>query len=196
MRRPLALFAALAALLCCAALATGQGKVVPTFQKDPKGDAPKAGLDIVRVAMARSSDGKLRAELTMSTAWDADALRSDDGGPGTVCVRLFTRNDPASDPPDHLVCATPPAEGNALRGTVLRDRVNGLAKKVGRATVTRPTSRTIYLRFAQSAIGRPASLRFSGETVLHGSGCAEPVGCRDTAPDAPGSVALPLRAGR
>ena len=48
---------------------------------------------------------------------------------------------------------------------MLRDRANGLPREVAAATVTRPTARTVYLRFAQSAIGRPASVRFAAEAV-------------------------------
>ena len=193
MARPLIVLAVLAAAVLAAASLAGaqETRFFPTFQKDAKGDA-RGGLDIVRVALGRGSDGRLRAELTMAAAWDADTLRG--GSPiGSLCVRLFTARDPESDPPDHLVCVTAPAEGDALRGSVLRDRVNGLPKRVATATVTRPTSRTVYMRFAQSAIGRPARIRFSGESVLFGTKCSEIVGCRDLAPDAPGSVVLPLR---
>jgi hypothetical protein len=188
------LLSLLAAACALPALAVAQERFFPTFQKDPKGDVAR-GLDIVRVALGRGNDGRLRGELTMARSWDADDLRGG-SSPGTVCLRLYTARDPESDPADHLVCASAPAEGDELRGGVFRDRVNGLPKRVADAVVSRPTSRTIYLRFAQSAIGRPATIRFAGETVLWGSRCSEAVGCRDTAPDAPGTVRLPLRASR
>ena len=88
---------------------------------------------------------------------------------------------------------TPEREGDLLRGRVLRDRANGLPKQVANVTVTRPTARTVYLRFAQSAIGKPASVRFAAEAVTRAARCPKPLGCRDTAPDAPTTGNLTLR---
>ena len=88
---------------------------------------------------------------------------------------------------------TPEKEGDVLRGRVLRDRANGLPRQVGAVTVTRPNARTVYLRFAQSAIDRPASVRFAAEAVTRAARCPQPLGCRDTAPDAPTTGKLTLR---
>ena len=179
-------------LLLLAALAVGvagaQERLKPTFAKDIRDDAG-AGLDVVRVAVGKTSDGKLRGEITMATAWGGETLRPG----GSVCLRVHTRRAPDSEIPDHLVCATPVAEGHALAGRVLRDRSNGLPATVARARITRPTGRTIYFRFSPADIRNPASIRFSAESVTRGDTCPEPLGCRDLAPDAPGARELRLR---
>lgn len=187
MRRVLAGLVALAVL---APVATAQ--IIPTFRKDSATDG-RGALDIVRVAMARQTDGRLRGEVTMEKAWTTADLRSAAGPSGSVCITLHTVREPGADPPDWLVCATAPKAGETLRGRVLRDRANGLPRQVAAATVTRPTARTIYLRFAQSAIDRPARVRFAAEAVTRGRRCPRPLGCRDVAPDAPATGNLPLR---
>jgi hypothetical protein len=161
---------------------------------DPRGDAP-GGLDIVRVALRRGDDGRLLGEMTMAAEWDAAALRGSGtgGAPASACLRIFTRADPTAEPPDYLVCATPDAERDRYAGAVLRDPGDGPPRKVGKASISRPTPRTIYLRFAQSTVRRPATLRFSGEVTVPGSGCPPTLGCRDVAPDPPKTVKLNLR---
>ena len=180
-------------LLVLAALSVGvagaQDGYRPTFAKDLRADAGGGPLDIVRVALGRTSDGKLRAEITMAARWDTDDLRPG----GTVCLRLHVRRDVDSEVPERLVCATPAEEGPALAGRILRDRANGLPAPAGRARVTRPTARTVFLKFAQSDIGKPAVVRFSAEAVTRGEGCPAPLGCRDLAPDPPAARELRLR---
>jgi hypothetical protein len=132
----------------------------------------------------------------MAAAWDAAALRGTGGaagGPASVCLRLYIRAEPDSEPPDYLVCATPEAERDRYAGAVLRDRIDGPPRKVAKASITRPSDRTIYLKFAQSSIRRPATLRFSAEVSVPGQGCPASVGCRDVAPDPPKTVQLGLR---
>jgi hypothetical protein len=77
------------------------------------------------------------------------------GAVGSICLTLFTKREPGADPPTGSSALTPPKQGEALLGRVLRDRANGLPREVAAATVTRPTARTVYLRFAPSAIGPP-----------------------------------------
>jgi hypothetical protein len=174
-----------------AAPAAAQGPS-PSFVKDSKTDG-RGKLDIVRVALGRGTDGRLRGEVTMEKAWTTADLREGPGPSGSVCLQLYVERTPGADPPDYLVCATPGPEGDELRGRVLRDRANGLPRQVGAATVTRPTARTVYLRFGQSAIDRPASLRFAAEAVTRARRCPRPLGCRDSGPDAPGTRNLTLR---
>lgn len=184
--------ATIAIALAVAALATGavaQERVAE--QRDAKADV-EGELDLVRVALARSADGRLRGELTLTEAWDTQTLR-DAGRGASVCLRVFTARDPESEPPDFLVCATAPKTGDELIGRVLRDRSNGLPRSVDEAVVTRPTARTIYLRFSRTAIGKPASVRFSGETTSFEAGCRQPLGCRDLAPRPPRTGSLALR---
>ena len=180
----------LAVLGVLAPIASAQ--IIPTFRKDSATDG-RGALDIVRVAMSRGVDGRLRGEVTMEKGWTTAALRSATGPSGSICITLYTAREPGADPADWLVCATPPKEGEELRGRVLRDRANGLPRQVAAATVTRPTARTVYLRFGQSAINRPASVRFAAEAVTRAPRCPQPLGCRDTAPDAPTTGKLTLR---
>jgi hypothetical protein len=179
----------LAVLGVLAPVASAQ--IIPTFRKDSATDG-RGPLDIVRVAMARGTDGRLRGEVTMEKPWTTDDLRSAAGPSGSICLTLYTVREPGADPADWLVCATPPKTGEELHGRVLRDRANGLPREAAAATVTRPTARTVYLRFAQSAIGSPASVRFAAEAVTRAGRCPRPLGCRDTAPDAPTTGNLPL----
>jgi hypothetical protein len=181
--------AALAVLAVLAPVASAQ--IIPTFRKDSATDG-RGALDIVRVAMSRGVDGRLRGDVTMEKPWTTDDLRAAAGPSGSICLTLYTKRVPGSEPPDWLVCATPEKQGDLLHGRVLRDRANGLPRQVGAVTVTRPTSRTVYLRFAQSAIDRPASVRFAAEAVTRAPGCPQPLGCRDTAPDAPTTGKLSL----
>lgn len=171
--------------------ATAQESVRPTFSKDRRGDA-RGSLDIVRVAMARTSRGDLRGEVTMAEPWETQALR-EGAAPATICLRLHTRRSPDAEPPDHLVCAMAPAEGDELIGTILRDRANGLPRQSSTAVVSRPTRRTLFFRFSPTGIGRPARVSFSAEAVTRGARCPAPLGCRDLAPDAPGAMQLRLR---
>ncbi len=186
MRRAVVMLLVLAGLMAAPAAAQS-----PSFIKDSASDA-KGPLDVVRVALGPRTDGRLRGEITMEKAWTTADLRSSAGPAGSVCLQLYTKRVPGEDPPDYLVCASPSASGDELRGRVLRDRANGLPRLVSVATVTRPSTRTVYLRFAQSAIDRPASVRFAAEAVTRAPRCPKPLGCRDTAPDAPTTGKLTL----
>ena len=180
-------------LLVLAALAVGvagaQDGYRPSFAKDLEQDAGGGPLDVVRVALGRTSDGRLRAEITMAGRWLTDDLRPG----GSVCLRLHIRRAVDAQAPDRMVCATPAKEGPALVGRVLRVRANGLPAHAGRARVSRPTARTVFLKFAQTDIGRPARVRFSAEAVTRGEGCPAPLGCRDLGPDPPAGRELRLR---
>jgi len=187
MRRVAVLFLVLAGVLAAPAAAQS-----PSFQKDPATDG-RGKLDLVRVALGPRNDGTLRGELTMEKGWTAADLREGSGPSGSICLQLYTKRVPGGDPPDFLVCATPAPDGEELRGRVLRDRSNGLPRQVAGATVTRPTARTVYLRFNPAAIDRPTMIRFAGEAVTRAAKCPRPLGCRDTAPNAPDTRNLTLR---
>jgi hypothetical protein len=190
MRRALVVLFVLAGVLAAPAAAQS-----PSFQKDSATDG-RGKLDIVRVALGPRNDGMLRGEVTMEKAWTTADLRAESGPArpsGSICLQLYMTRVPGEDPADYLVCATPAPDGEELRGRVLRDRSNGLPRQVGAATVTRPTARTVYLRFGQTTVDRPARIRFAGEAVTRAAKCPRPLGCRDTAPDAPGTRNLTLR---
>jgi hypothetical protein len=175
-----------------AAPAAAQAPPAPAAAKDRAGDV-RGALDIVRVAMERGEDGRLRGEITMADEWATSDLRAAAGPQGSLCFTLHVAREPGADPPDHLVCATPPPSGDELVGRVMRDRANGRPRTAAGAVATRPTTRTLYLRFSQSAVGMPAFLRFSAEAVTRAARCPRPLGCRDTAPDAPRTTGLTLR---
>jgi hypothetical protein len=85
----------------------------------------------------------------------------------------------------------PPA---TLRGQLLTQAGGGLPKPVkGTVAVSRPTKRSITLRFSQSAIGRPATVRFVVEATR--AGCPR-ISCTDRAPAAPRAALLRLHAAR
>ena len=185
----LGLLVVAAALPLAAAAAQDRPKAAG---REPAGDVT-TGLDMVRAGLALGTDGRLRGELTMAGAWDAAALRGTGSGPaGAACVRLYTKRDPASDVPDYLVCASPAREGEGYVARVLRERRNAPPRTIARATAARPTARTIYLRFARSAIKSPERVRFAGEVTVPAENCSRSTGCRDLVPNAPKTVALSL----
>jgi hypothetical protein len=161
----------------------------PSAASDPKGDT-KGALDITRVGVARGQDGRVRFGITLAKAWAAGDLLAGEGSPGSLCVKAWTTSVPPDTTPDFLVCVTADAQ-SVLRGIVLRERPNQLPVRVGPATVSRPSRRTVTVRFAQSLIDRPAVLHVAGEATA--PGCVRR-SCSDTAPDAPETLDLRLHA--
>lgn len=155
---------------------------------DPKGDV-RSPLDLTRVALSRAADGRLRASLTVAAAWTGSDLQSAAGPPGSLCLKAWTTSMPPDTTPDYLICTTANADG-ALRGSILKQRANKLPERTGGADVSRPSTRTVTLRFSQTAIGKPATLYVAAESTR--PGC--PRGsCIDLAPDAPKTLKLVLR---
>ena len=187
--RPYAL--AVAALIALATAAAAPAASAPVAVKDPEGDAGKGKLDIARVSLGPAADGRLRAAVTMARPWSPRDLLGHSGPPGTVCVRMWlSGRRPSSSAPDYLACATVATDNDKLKGTVMHERAGDLPERAGSASATMVSSRTAVLRFAQSAIGRPATLRFGFEALP--AGCPA-LSCTDTAPDAPRSARLVLR---
>jgi hypothetical protein len=179
---------------CVAALALGAAAPAaqapsPTVVKDAR-DAGTGAPDLTRVQLGLTSDRRLRAALTLAAGWVAKDLVSGEGPPGSLCLRLWTVTKPGAAPPDFLVCITPRQDGETTRGSILRPGSGGGLVRVGGAIVGRTSDRTVTLRFSQSAIGRPARIRFAAEATK--PGCAR-VSCVDTAPDAPHTVSFRLR---
>jgi hypothetical protein len=154
---------------------------------DPR-DAP-GGLDLTRVQVGRAADGRLRAALTLAAPWRMGDLPADDGPPGSLCLRMWTDASPPGAFPDRLLCITADARGRHMRGEVFVDR-GGALVRVANATLARSSDRTVVARFSQSAIGRPARVRFAAEATA--PGCDRPA-CVDTAPNAPTVATLDLR---
>jgi hypothetical protein len=155
--------------------------------RDPL-DAP-GGLDLTRVQLGRAPDGRLRAALTLGAPWRMRDLPADDGPPGSLCLRLWTASDPPATFPDRLLCVTADARARHMRGTILVER-DGVLERIARASLARSSERTLVARFSQSAIGRPARVRFAAEATA--PGCGRPA-CVDTAPNAPTVATLVLR---
>jgi len=188
MRRAATILAGLtlAGALSAAALAAMPAPQVAT---DVKGDVASGSLDLTRLAVARSADGRLRASITLAAAWDASDLLADSGPPGSLCLKAWTTTAPPDTTPDYLICATADKDG-ALRGSILQERANKLPARTGGADATRPSDRTVTLRFSQTAIGKPATLYVAAEATR--PGCTRG-SCVDLAPDAPKALTLKLR---
>jgi hypothetical protein len=182
---PLALVAVAGALAVPALAAAPK----PVVEKDAAGDV-NGKLDLRQVVLARGTDGRVRVSMTLAAAWDADDLLSDSGPPGSLCAKLWTTSPANQDAtPDRLVCVTAQSDGD-LRGSILQERPNQLPARTGSATVTRPSERTVTIRFSQTAIGKPATLELQAETTR--AGC--PRGsCIDRAPEQGAALVLKLR---
>jgi hypothetical protein len=189
-RRALGAAGLATAALAVAAVAGAQEPAppdAPVVARDAVDTA--GGLDLTRVQLQRASDGRLRAALTLAAPWRMRDLPAEDGPPGSLCLRMWTRTDPPDAPPDWLLCVTADARAQHMRGSLLTER-DGDLRRVAGARLARSSVRTVVARFSQSAIGRPARIRFAAEATA--PGCARPV-CVDTAPNAPGTVTLALR---
>lgn len=171
------------ALAVLAAPAAGRTVTV----SDPRDAA--GPLDVTRVKLGEASRGRLRVTVRMALPFTADDLRTEGRPPGSVCLKLWTRRTPRRDPPDYLACAVPGADGDRLRGSVVRESVNGLPRRVGDADVGRPSARDVVLRFAKRKVGSPRTLRFAVETVTWRD-CPAPRGCVDDTPRAPRTETL------
>jgi hypothetical protein len=172
------------------ALALAAAAPKPVAASDPKADV-RSPLDLTRLSVARSADGRLRASITLAAAWDGKALLNPDGGvPGSICLKAWTTTAPPDTTPDYLVCTTAGKDG-ALRGSILKERANKLPERTSGADVSRPSARTVTLRFSQTALGQPATLYVAAETTR--PGCAR-ASCIDLAPDAPKTLTLKLKA--
>jgi hypothetical protein len=187
MRRTLTTACLIAAVLAAAQLATAASDVVVSDGNDTSGK-----LDLVRASVGRGPDGRLRAVVTMASQWDGADLLSTTGPPGSVCLRLWTAHQPDEGAPDFLACVSARRDGKLASGVFLARRED-FPRRAGDATVARPSSRSVVIRFAQSTIGRPSVLRFAVESTR--AGCAR-TSCVDTAPNAPSTRRLVLRRAR
>lgn len=179
----------LSAVLAATALA--QTSTRPVVTRDADDDAIEGGLELTRAQLGRGSDGRLRAVLTLADDFTPLDLLASKGPPGSLCVRMWTDPDvpPSAAPPTFLACVTGARSGAAYRASVLKVNPAGEPARIGSATVTRPSNRSIALRFSQTLVGSPRLIRWAADATK--PGCAQ-VSCTDTAPDAPKSVTLKL----
>jgi hypothetical protein len=184
-----ALAAGCLAALVFSAAAPAADTPSPTVVKDTA-DAGGGPTDLTRVQLGFTSDHRLRAALTSATAWVAKDLLAKEGPPGSLCLRLWTVTKPGAAPPDYLVCITARSDGETTRGTVFKTKAGQPLTRVAGAIVGRTSERTVTMRFSQTAVGRPATIRFAAEATK--PGCAR-VSCVDTAPEAPKTATFKLR---
>jgi len=175
-----------------AAVAVAAISTKPVVVRDSAQDAADDALDLTRAQLGRSKDGRLRGAITAADPWSTKDLVAAKGGPpGSVCLRLYTvGNKVEGVVPAHLACVTADKAGKRLRGVVLKERPNNLPQRVGTASVSRSSSRTVVMKFSQSAIGRPATVRFAAESTR--AGCIR-TSCVDAAPDPPRVGTVKLR---
>ena len=179
------------AALVLAAAAPAADAPSPTVVKDAR-DAGEGAPDLTRVQLGLTSDRRLRAAVTLSTGWVAKNLIAKEGPPGSLCLRLWTVTKPGAAPPDFLACVTARSDEETTRGTVFKTQPGQELTRVAGAIVGRTSDRTVTLRFSQTAIGKPALIRFAAEATK--PGCAR-VSCVDTAPDAPKTANFRVRPG-
>jgi hypothetical protein len=185
-------FAVAASCLAALALTTAAPAAEapsPTVVKDAK-DAGGGATDLTRVQLGLTSDRRLRAAITSATGWVAKDLLAKEGPPGSLCLRLWTVTKPGAAPPDYLACITARQDGETTRGTVFKTKAGEPLTRVAGAIVGRTSERTVTLRFSQTAVGRPATIRFAAEATK--PGCAR-VSCVDTAPEAPKTATFKVR---
>jgi hypothetical protein len=189
----------LAAATVAACVATGAAPAPAQTPAPPLGvpvvarDAVDTGggLDLTRIQLERAPDGRLRAALTLAAPWRMSDLPAEEGPPGSLCLRLWTQAQPPASFPDFLLCVTADARARHMRGSILAER-GGVLQRVASARLARSSTRTVVARFSQSAIGRPAEVRFAAEATS--PGCTRPA-CVDTAPNAPATATLTLSGG-
>jgi hypothetical protein len=179
---------------CLAALAPASGAPAadapsPTVVKDAK-DAVSGAPDLTRAQLGLATDRRVRIALTLAAPWQPKDLLAREGPPGSLCVRLWTQTKPGATPPDFLVCATSRADGETMRGTVFKAQPGEELTRAGIAIVGRTSDRTMTVRFSQSIIGRPRTIRFVAEATK--PGCTR-VSCVDTAPEAPKTATFRVR---
>jgi hypothetical protein len=159
--------------------------------RDAKGDVT-GPLDLERASLKRGSDGRLRAVITLAGTIVPATLLASSGPPGSICVKVWTARDadPKTMPPDRLVCVTARSK-DKLRASVYRQSTPGPPTRVGSASVgLNASGRSLVVRISQSALGRPALIRFALESTR--PGCAR-VSCIDLAPDGGGVRRFRLR---
>lgn len=142
--------------------------------------------------LGKGTDGRMRAVVTATDEWSPEDLVARDGGPpGSICLRLYTVTTKIEGAvPEHLVCVTADGAGEKLRGSVLKERPNDLPERMATATVSRSSEKSVTLKFSQTSIGRPATVRFAAESTR--AGCVR-TSCVDAAPTPPRVGTFKLR---
>jgi hypothetical protein len=155
------------------------------------GDDTPVLLDIKQAVL---TPGKTRIEAKISTyeAWGVPVLLGDSSSaPGSLCVLIWTGRT-TDGPASFDVCATARAGGNSLTASVFAERSGGgTLRRVAGASVSRPNTHSVSIRFDSADIGKPKSLRFAVEAAQQ-AGCPGPRGCVDRAPNGARKTRLTL----
>jgi hypothetical protein len=173
-----AIAAAGCALAASGAFAAPSKTIVVT---DPREDV-SGPLDLRRASLQLASDGRLRAVLKFAGDVKPNTLLATSGPPGSACLRIWTAYDadPDATRPDRLVCVTARSK-DELRAGVYEARGAELPMRLANASVKpSASSRSLVIRFAQSALARPRRIRFAAESTRPG---CERASCIDIAPD-------------
>jgi hypothetical protein len=179
----------LAAALALAAAPPSKPIVLPDA-----GDDTSGALDIQRASLSLGADGRLRAVVTFAAKVTPKDLLAKTGPPGSACLRIWTAPDadPTATRPDRLVCVTADKDAK-LRAGVYEQRDAGLPRRTAPAAVTVNSSgRSFVIRVSQSALGRPALIRFAFESTRPG---CDRTSCIDTVPDGGATRRFRLHAG-
>jgi len=178
----------LPAIVVSGALAAPSKTLVIT---DPRADVSGA-VDLTRVSLQRSSDGRLRAVFSFAAKLTPKTLLAGSGPPGSACLRIWTvaTADPAVMRPDRLACVTARSD-DEFRGGVYEVTGPQPPKRIADASVKQTASgQSIVLRFTQSSIARPQRIRFAVEATRPG---CERVTCIDALPDGATARSFRLR---
>jgi hypothetical protein len=180
-RRALAIAAATSAAAALTVTAAFAAPSKTVTIADPKADVT-GPLDLQRASLSLASDGRLRAVVTLAAKLDPEAMLSDSGPPGSICVKVWTAEDadPTATRADRLVCVTARTKDD-LRASVLSQTAAGLPMRVGSADAKlNKSGRSLVIRISQSSLGRPELIRFAFESTRPG---CERVSCVDETPD-------------
>lgn len=149
----------------------------------------------VDIQRATGSHNRAKDELvhvvTTYGAFTPRTLLNRDGPPGSICVNIWTTRTPGDAPPNYEACATSDSRGK-WHGSLARNPDRGTPIRRGSVTVEQPSTRKLVIRIDPDRLRRPASYRWTVETVTFADGCPSVTGCEDFAPDRPDTLETKL----
>jgi hypothetical protein len=149
-------------------------------------DDTKIGVDI---AKATGSHNRATDELVHTIdgyePFGPSDMVSRDRPPSSVCVEIWTTNEPGERGANYEACATGDARGRNWKGALSRARRKGHPLRVATLKVEQPADTRLVIRIDPDDIRRPDSYRWRAETTSFGKDCKSSQGCPDYAPDRP-----------
>jgi hypothetical protein len=172
----------LAAILAAGAITAAAASAVSVRDRDDT----TIGVDISKAVGShnRSADELVHTVDAYEPFAPADFLNKD-RPPSSICIEIWTTNQPGAKPANYEACATPDAKGKAWKASLGRVRDKGPRLRVGPVTVEQPSGTRLVMRLDPDDIRRPASYRWRAETTSFATGCKSASGCQDYAPDRP-----------